>query len=381
MSSSDCTSAGSTKVEPIEVASGRTRFSIRLSIDEKPTSAPSSWSARAMPQAIEWSFATPKISAFLPSSRPISSSASRPEHSRYASPMTTVKPTLAAAALTKALEGVRALLLDLDGVIVVAGEAVPGAPEAIATLEARGFPYRIVTNTSAVSRATLARWSGKIGAPIPASRFQSALSASAAWTARHFPGAPLYVLASEDAQTEFAGQRLLTHEEAGARGASAAAVVIGDSPEEVTFDNMNRAFRLVRNGAVLVGMHQNPWWLTPEGPTLDSGAFVAGLEFATETRARIVGKPHPEFFSVAITDLRREVGRDLARADIAMVGDDVRSDVRAAQRAGLRGIFVLSGKHGMDDIEIAAKERGGRRPDAVANDLAAVVAALPLDVD
>ena len=94
-------------------------------------------------------------------------------------------------------------------------------------------------------------------------------------------------------------------------------------------------------------MHQNPWWLTPEGPTLDSGAFVAGLEFATETRARIVGKPHPEFFSVAITDLRREVGRDLARADIAMVGDDVRSDVRAAQRAGLRGIFVLSGKHGI----------------------------------
>jgi HAD superfamily hydrolase (TIGR01458 family) len=295
--------------------------------------------------------------------------------------MTTLKPTLAAAALAKALEGVRALLLDLDGVIVVAEQAVPGAPEAIATLEARRFPYRIVTNTSAVSRATLARWSGKIGAPIPASRFQSALSASAAWTARHFPGAPLYVLASEDAQTEFAGQRLLTHEEAGARGATAAAVVIGDSPEEVTFDNMNRAFRLVRNGAVLVGMHQNPWWLTPEGPTLDSGAFVAGLEFATETRARIIGKPHPEFFSVAITDLRREVGRDLARRDIAMVGDDVRSDIRAAQRAGLRGIFVLSGKHQMADIEIAAKERGGRRPDAVAADLAAVVAGLALDVD
>jgi HAD superfamily hydrolase (TIGR01458 family) len=295
--------------------------------------------------------------------------------------VTTVKPTLSAAALRKALDGVRALLLDLDGVIVVAGEAVPDAPEAIAKLEARRFPYRIVTNTSAVSRATLSRWSAKIGAPIPASRFQSALSASAVWTARHFPSAPLYVLASEDAQSEFAGQRLLTHMEAGARGATAAAVVIGDSPEEVTFDNMNRAFRLVRGGAVLVGMHQNPWWLTPEGPTLDSGAFVAGLEFATETRARIIGKPHPEFFSAAVTDLRRDVGRDLARADIAMVGDDIRSDVRAAQRVGLRGIFVLSGKHAMADIALAARERGGRQPDAVAADLAAVVAALRLDVD
>jgi HAD superfamily hydrolase (TIGR01458 family) len=278
--------------------------------------------------------------------------------------------------LRAALAGTRALLLDLDGVIVVAGEPVPGAPEAVATLEARGFPYRIVTNTSAISRATLARWSGKVGARIPAERFESALSASAAWTARAFAGQPLYVLASPDARTEFSGQHLLSHEEAGRPGAAVAAVVIGDSPEEATFDNLNRAFRLVRGGAVLVGMHRNPWWLTPEGPTLDSGAFVAGLEFAAEVRARIVGKPSPAFFSIAVADLRRVAGRDLARRDIAMVGDDVRTDVRAAQRAGLRGIFVLSGKHGPADIETAARERGGRRPDAVAPSLAEVVAAL-----
>ena len=279
--------------------------------------------------------------------------------------------------LRAALRGVCALLLDLDGVIVVAGEPIPGAPEAIEALERRSFPYRIVTNTSAVSRATLARWGERIGARIPAERFESALSASAAWTARAFPGASLYVLASDDARTEFAGQRLLSHEEAGARDATAAAVVIGDSPEEATFDNLNRAFRLVRGGARLVGMHRNPWWLTPDGPTLDSGAFVAGLEFATETRATIIGKPSSMFFSLGVADLRRQVGRDLARSDIAMVGDDVRTDIRAAQRAGLRGIFVLSGKHGLNDVDTAATERGGRRPDAIAPSLADVIAALP----
>jgi HAD superfamily hydrolase (TIGR01458 family) len=278
--------------------------------------------------------------------------------------------------LRAALRGVRALLLDLDGVIVLAGQAIPGATEAIAELERRGFPYRIVTNTSAVSRATLSRWSARLGAPIPAERFESALSASAAWTARHFAGQPLYVLASGDARTEFAGQRLMTHEEAGAPGARAAAVVIGDSPEEATFDNLNRAFRLIRGGATLVGMHRNPWWLTPDGPTLDSGSFVVGLEFAAETRATVVGKPSPTFFSQGVRDLRREAGRSLARADIAMVGDDVRTDIRAAQRAGLRGIFVLSGKHGLDEMELAARERGGRRPDGIAPDLAAVVRAI-----
>lgn len=278
--------------------------------------------------------------------------------------------------LTRALGGTRALLLDLDGVIVIAERPVPGASEAVATLERRRIPYRIVTNTSAVSRATLSRWSARLGAQIPAERFQSALSASAAWTARALRGRPLYVLASDDARSEFAGQHLLTHEEAGAKGARAAAVVIGDSPEEATYDNLNRAFRLVQGGAVLVGMHRNPWWLTPDGPTLDSGAFVAGLEFASGQPARIIGKPAPAFFAAAVADLRREAGRDLARSDIAMVGDDVRTDIRAAQRAGLRGIFVLSGKHGPADVEAAAAERGGRRPDAIAPSLSEIVAAL-----
>lgn len=278
--------------------------------------------------------------------------------------------------LRAALAGTRAMLLDMDGVIVAAGQPIPGAAKSIARLEAAGFPYRIVTNTSAVSRARLARWSERLGIVIPAERFLSALSASAAYTARAFPDRPLYVLASDDAKTEFAGQHLLTHAEAAASGASAAAVVIGDSPEEATFENLNHAFRLVMRGAVLVGMHRNAWWLTADGPTLDSGAFVVGLEFSSGVRAHIAGKPSPTFYSNAVTELRRDVGRGLARHDIAMVGDDIRSDVLAARRSGLRGIFVLTGKHGPADLAAAERGRGGGRPDAVAPSLVQVVDAL-----
>ncbi len=283
--------------------------------------------------------------------------------------------------LRAALAGVRALLLDLDGVIVLAGEALPGSGRAVARLEAAGMPFRIVTNTSMVSRATLARWSAKLGAPIPAERFHSALSVSAAWTAARFPGQPLYVLASDDARREFDGQRLLTHEEASAPDARAAAVVIGDSPEDATWDNLNRAFRLVRRGAQLVGMHKNRWWLTPDGPTLDSGAFVAGLEFAAGVRAHTVGKPSADFFRVAAGDLAAEVatagGGRLKRGEIAMVGDDVWTDALAAQRAGMRGIVVLSGKHGAEELGRAASQRrGGGRPDGVAASLADVADAL-----
>jgi HAD superfamily hydrolase (TIGR01458 family) len=283
--------------------------------------------------------------------------------------------------LHEALAGVRALLLDLDGVIIRAGAAVPGSVEAIRTLEERGIPYRIVTNTSLISRASLSRWAAKLGNDIPPERFQSALSASAAFARRAFRGEPLYVLSSDDARTEFEGQRLLSHEEASVPDARAAAVIVGDSPEELTYENLNRAFRLVRNGARLIGMHRNPWWLTPDGPTMDSGAYVTAVEFAAGAKAQVIGKPAPAFFSLAVEALRQDVRERgeprLRRAEIAMVGDDIRSDVLAGQRAGLRGVFVLSGKHTLDDLEhLRAEGRRTTRPDAVAPSLADVVAAL-----
>jgi HAD superfamily hydrolase (TIGR01458 family) len=278
--------------------------------------------------------------------------------------------------LAEALVGVRGLLLDLDGVVILAGRAIDGAAEAIATLDRRGVPFRIVTNTSLLSRRMLAAWGARIGLALPPERILSALSLSAAYTRRRHPGLPLFVLASDDARSEFDGQRLLTDEEAGRPGATAAAVVVGDSPEAATYANLNHAFRLVRDGAELIGMHRNPWWLTPDGPTLDSGAFVAGLEFATGRRATVIGKPSPAFFRAASAELIAGLP-GAARHDLAMVGDDVFSDVLAAQRLGLRGVFVRTGKHGDSELRAAAaRRRGGGVPDAVAPSLAAVVAAL-----
>ena len=288
--------------------------------------------------------------------------------------------TVDATALRDALRGIRGLLLDLDGVVVSAGQAVAGSVDAINELERRRMPYRIVTNTSLVSRRSLSRFAAKLGNDIPPERFQSALSASADYAARAFPGQPLFVLSSADAKSEFDGQRLLTPQEAGAPGAAAAAVIVGDSPDELTHDNLNLAFRLVRGGARLIGMHRNAWWLTPEGPTLDSGAYVTGLEFAAGVRAQIIGKPAPAFFSMAIEGLRREAadrGDRLRRSEIAMVGDDIRTDVLAGQRAGLCGVLVLTGKHGLDAVAAAhGHGRGGREPHGVAPSLADVVAAL-----
>lgn len=284
--------------------------------------------------------------------------------------------------LAAALAGVRALLLDMDGVLVGKGEPVTGAPEALVRLDAAGIPYRLVTNTSLASRSTLARHLARAGMAIPPERIVSAASASAAYAARVFPGGRLYVLASADARTEFdgSGLRLLRHEEVD-RGEPADAVAVGDSTEELTYANLNRAFRLIMDGAVLLAMHKNRWWWTPEGQTLDSGAMVAGLEFATERRARIVGKPSRAFFRAGFDELAAEVhaagGARLHHGEVAMVGDDLWNDIFGAQRAGFRGILVLTGKHSRADAaRAAARARGGGRPDAISPSITEVAAAL-----
>jgi HAD superfamily hydrolase (TIGR01458 family) len=282
--------------------------------------------------------------------------------------------------LRERLAGVRGLVLDLDGVLVLKGALLPGAVEALATLDAHWIPYVIGTNVSLVSRATLALDLARGGLPIPAERIVSAVSTAAALARRKYGAAPLYVMASADAMTEFDGLKVLSHDEAAEPGAEAAAVVVGDAAEEFSPRNMQSAFRLLRNGAGFVAMHKNRWWLTPAGVTLDSGSYVAALEFATERRALVTGKPSRAFFAEAVRMLARDAGdrpsRPLSPGEVAMVGDDLWNDVRGAQKAGLRGVFVRSGKHGDAELARAATGRGGRAPDAVAPSIVEIVAAL-----
>ncbi len=282
----------------------------------------------------------------------------------------------------RGLDGVRGLLVDWDGVLVTAGRPVAGAAAALAALDRAGIPYRIATNTTLLSRRDLAERSSSLGFTILPERFVTAASAAAAYCARRFPGRPIVVVGTAEAKSEFAGQTLVPVEAADDPTTAPAAVVLGDSPDEITYANLNRIFRAVHAGAAFVAMHRNGWWITEAGPTLDAGAIVAGLEYALGRRATVVGKPARTFFGEAARALAGELGgggsdERLDRTAIAMVGDDVWSDVAAAQRAGLRGVLVLTGKHG--EAELARLAARGRRPDAVFPSIVEVVAALGIE--
>lgn len=248
-------------------------------------------------------------------------------------------------------------------------------------LRRRRIPYRVVTNFSSAHRSSLAAAFGKAtGQAVAGAEIITAASAAAAHTARAHAGKPILVLAAPDARREWAGQEVLSPEEADARAEPVAAVVIGDAGDDLSFRNVDIAFRQLHAGAEFVAMHRNPWWMTPKGFTLDAGAVVAGLEFALGRKALICGKPSPLVFREAFDALRTELAADprqdgpglLRLPEVAMVGDDARTDLAPARRLRMRGILVLTGKMSADEAAAA-----GVPPGEVAASLSEVIANLP----
>jgi HAD superfamily hydrolase (TIGR01458 family) len=117
------------------------------------------------------------------------------------------------------------------------------------------------------------------------------------------------------------------------------AVIVGDLGEAWTYGLLQEAFDYLMSGGALIALSRDRYWLRDGRLALDAGPFVAALEYATGRVATVAGKPSPAFFAAAL----RSLGvTDPTR--VAMVGDDLWSDVEGAQRAGLRGWLVRTGK-------------------------------------
>lgn len=239
--------------------------------------------------------------------------------------------------LIVAIEG---LLLDIDGVLAVSWEALPGAVGAMERLREDRIPFRLITNTTTKTRAGLARTLRDAGFGVEEEEIVTAVVATTANLRTAHPGAKVFVLSDGDATDDLTGIELVGVEEADV-------IVIGGACEDFTYETMNRIFRRLMDGASLVGMHRNLFWKTSEGWELDGGAYIAGLEEAADTKATICGKPEKAYFDAALAMLGLEADR------VAMVGDDMVNDILGAQAAGLTGVLVRTGKYREGDEDHA----------------------------
>ncbi|MDQ3696124.1 MAG: HAD-IIA family hydrolase [Chloroflexota bacterium] len=242
---------------------------------------------------------------------------------------------LSASDLT-AFSGVRGVLFDVDGVFHVSLQPIPGAVALLNEIAAQHVPFRLLTNTTTVSRATLAAQLRQLGLPVADDHLLTAPVATADYVRRRFPGVPCYLLAKGDVAADFQAAGI---DVVGPGGTPAAGVVvIGGAEDELTYARLNHAYRLLLGGAKLVAMHRNVAWKTAQGMQLDSGPFIAALAGAAGVRTTVVGKPALPIFRHAV----RAIG--LPANQVAMVGDDARTDLQPARRLGLTGVLVRTGK-------------------------------------
>jgi HAD superfamily hydrolase (TIGR01458 family) len=228
------------------------------------------------------------------------------------------------------LTGIETVLLDLDGTLYVGSQVVPGAPEAVRRLREQGLTVRFCTNTDSVTPAALA---GRLaGRGFPASTDE--LVTPVAVAARLFgsdPTARVLAVAAD-------GVRELLADRLAGPGDRVTHVLVADPSYGATYEDLDAAFRALREGAELVATQVNRVARRDDGEHLDTGGWVRLLEYATGQTARVLGKPSPELFTAPLEALGR--GADTA----LVVGDDLEADIGGGQAAGAATVLVRSGK-------------------------------------
>jgi HAD superfamily hydrolase (TIGR01458 family) len=245
------------------------------------------------------------------------------------------------------------ILIDVDGVLHVSGDPILGASAAVRRLRDNGHRLRFVTNATTRSRTQLAEFLRGMGIEVEDDEVQTAAGAAVhTLRGKRVLALTMHALVADLTELELVGE-------------NAEAVLLGgadETPESnlvFSYMNLARAFAELEMGAALYCLHRNRWWQTKRGPLLDAGAFVAGLEYAAQVEATVLGKPSAAYFAAACEAL------DSDPEMTWMVGDDIEADIAGAQGLSMRTVLVRTGKFRPDEVEAV-----GTRPDGIVSSIA-----------
>ncbi|XP_021478204.1 haloacid dehalogenase-like hydrolase domain-containing protein 2 [Oncorhynchus mykiss] len=225
----------------------------------------------------------------------------------------------------------KAVLIDLSGTLHVEDTAVPGAQDALHRLRQASVAVKFVTNTTKECKRNLVERLHSLNFDIQEQEIFTSLTAARSLVEQR-QLRPL-LLVADSALEDFSGMET----------SEPNAVVIGLAPDHFNYQTLNKAFRLVLDGAPLIAIHKARYYKRKDGLALGPGAFVTGLEYATDCQATVVGKPEGTFFLEALRDI------GCCPEEAIMIGDDARDDVGGAQNIGMLGIVVRTGKYRVGD--------------------------------
>jgi len=247
------------------------------------------------------------------------------------------------------------LLIDLDGVVWIGREPVPGSAEALRALLDAGKRLVFVTNNPGRLPAAYAERLRELGVEVSPEQIVTAgmVAARLAGEAAGDGGAFVIGAPALKEMVAAAGASLLEGE-----AAWEADVVVVSGHRDFDYAELLAAKRALDRGAALVATSRDPTMPFPGGEVPGTGAVLAAVETASGRRAEIAGKPERHLFEMAIEAVRGSfrtdgVQKEPRDMDLAMIGDRVSSDVAGGRAAGLETILVLSGTTSRQEAEAA----------------------------
>jgi len=255
---------------------------------------------------------------------------------------------------------VKAVLIDLDGVVYVGRDAIPGAAGFLSEARRRGLKFLLVTNNSTTAPELVAERLRGMQIDVEPDEILTSAQAAVGYVKRHAePGARLRIVGE-------AGLRQAAEREGFAvvdDGQAAVDWVIAGLDRAFTYEKLAAATRAIMQGAHFVATNADALLPVEGGQVVPgAGTMIAAIKTATGVEPVVVGKPEPGLFEHGLERLG-----GLSAETAAMIGDRIDTDVDGGRRAGLHTILVLSGVTTPAEAAVATPP-----PDAIRPNLASV---------
>jgi 4-nitrophenyl phosphatase len=254
------------------------------------------------------------------------------------------------------LSSIKALILDLDGVLWRSNQAIGDLPSIFRAIEGHGCKVVLATNNATRTIEQYVERMASFGVTIQPWQIVHSGIAAARHLSQLFPGGgPVYVM-GELGVVQALGEHGFFHSDENVLA------VVASMDRNLSYDKLRRATLFIRSGRPFIATNPDRTFPTPEGLVPGAGAILAALEAATYVTPFIAGKPAPEMYRIALERL------GLTPSEVLVVGDRPETDIAGAQALGCHTALVLSG--------VVNEEEASRwqpPPDIICADLATIV--------
>tara|TARA_B100000965_G_scaffold387179_1_gene390241 strand:- start:115 stop:885 length:771 start_codon:yes stop_codon:yes gene_type:complete len=232
-------------------------------------------------------------------------------------------------------ENINGLLIDLEGVLYNDNQLIPGSIDVIKELKRIGLKLRFLTNTTTAPRKKILEKLLNFGFDIEEKEIFTPIIATKNYL-RDNTVKKISLVTNIEIIEEFKEYEITQKDPE--------AIIMGDIYKNFNWDILDRIFKLVYiNNAALIALHQNKYCMRDGQVSLDLGPFVRAIEYASNKKSILMGKPEKNFFDLAIKDM------EISKEAVFMIGDDIISDIKGAKDFDIKAIQVKTGKYQKED--------------------------------